>query len=111
MIVLIFSLHLLQRDGIALETSQLASLNREIQPWREGVVVPLRSVRRRDTRLSDYDLVNSVGRILDTTAAVARLLLSGHLDRYPGVNLLVSHGGAALPFILGPIERSRTHGG
>ncbi|MCC6949715.1 MAG: amidohydrolase [Bradyrhizobiaceae bacterium] len=59
-----------------------------------------------DARLSDYDLVNSVGRILDTTTAVARLLFSGHFDRYPDINLIVSHGGAALPFILGRIERS-----
>lgn len=64
-----------------------------------------------DARLSDYDLVNSVGRIFDTTSAVARLLFSGHLDRYPGVNLLVSHGGAALPYILGRIERSGKHSG
>jgi uncharacterized protein (TIGR02444 family) len=46
-IVLLFSLHLLQRDGIALETPQLASLDLVVRPWREGVVVPLRSIRRR----------------------------------------------------------------
>ena len=65
-----------------------------------------------DPRLGAYDLVNSVGRILDTTTAVARLMFSGHLQRYADVNLLVSHGGAALPFILGRIERSgKAHAG
>ncbi len=60
-----------------------------------------------DDRLNDYDLVNAVGRISDTTHAVARLLYSGHLVRYPGVNLVIAHGGAALPYALGRLKRSQ----
>jgi aminocarboxymuconate-semialdehyde decarboxylase len=59
-----------------------------------------------DDRLADYDLVNGVGRLTDSTIAVSRLLFSGHLTRYPGVNLVVSHGGGALPFALGRIGRN-----
>jgi aminocarboxymuconate-semialdehyde decarboxylase len=59
-----------------------------------------------DDRLSQYDLVNGVGRLTDTTIAVSRLLFSGHLTRYPGMNLVLSHGGAALPFALGRIRRN-----
>jgi aminocarboxymuconate-semialdehyde decarboxylase len=59
-----------------------------------------------DDRLSEYDLVNAVGRLTDTTTAVARLLFSGHLQRYPGVKLIVSHGGAALPYALGRLKRN-----
>ena len=59
-----------------------------------------------DDRLGQYDLVNGVGRLTDTTIAVARLLFSGHLTRYLGVNLVISHGGAALPFALGRIRRN-----
>ena len=59
-----------------------------------------------DDRLSEYDLVNAVGRLTDTTTAVARLLFSGHLQRYPGVTLIVSHGGAALPYALGRLKRN-----
>jgi len=59
-----------------------------------------------DERLSQYDLVNGVGRLTDTTIAVSRLLFSGHLTRYPGVNLVLSHGGGALPFALGRIMRN-----
>ncbi len=47
-----------------------------------------------------------MGRVTDTTTAVARLLFSGHLLRYPGVNLIISHGGAALPMVLGRLRRS-----
>ena len=60
----------------------------------------------RDDRLKAHGLVSAVGRATDTTIAVARLLYSGHLTRYPGVNLMISHGGAALPMLLGRLRRS-----
>jgi aminocarboxymuconate-semialdehyde decarboxylase len=60
----------------------------------------------RDDRLKAYGLVSAVGRVTDTTIAVARLLFSGHLLRHPGVNLVISHGGAALPMVLGRMRRS-----
>lgn len=59
-----------------------------------------------DDRLADYDLVNAVGRLTDTTTAMARLLFSGHLQRFPGLTLIVSHGGAALPYALGRLRRN-----
>jgi aminocarboxymuconate-semialdehyde decarboxylase len=60
----------------------------------------------RDDRLKAYGLVSAVGRVTDTTIAIARLLFSGHLLRHPGVNLVISHGGAALPMVLGRLRRS-----
>lgn len=60
----------------------------------------------RDDRLKAYGLISAVGRVTDTTMAVARLLYSGHLVRYPDVNLVISHGGAALPMVLGRLRRS-----
>ena len=59
-----------------------------------------------DERLAGYDLVNAVGRLADSTIAVARLLFSGHLTRFPGVNLILSHGGGALPYALGRLKRN-----
>jgi aminocarboxymuconate-semialdehyde decarboxylase len=60
----------------------------------------------RDDRLKAYGLVSAVGRVTDTTMAVARLLYSGHLVRHAGVNLIISHGGAALPILFGRLQRS-----
>lgn len=60
----------------------------------------------RDDRLRAYGLVSAVGRVTDTTIAMSRLLYSGHLTRYPGVNLIISHGGAALAMVLGRLRRS-----
>jgi aminocarboxymuconate-semialdehyde decarboxylase len=59
-----------------------------------------------DERLAGYDLVNAVGRLADTTIAVARLLFSGHLTRFAGVSLILSHAGGALPYALGRLKRN-----
>src|SRR4030081_2493623 len=60
----------------------------------------------RDDRLKAYGLVSAVGRVTDTSIAIARLLFSGHLARYSGVSLVISHGGAALPMMLGRLRQS-----
>jgi aminocarboxymuconate-semialdehyde decarboxylase len=38
-----------------------------------------------EPRLSDYDLVNTLGRLVDTSIAVSRLLYSGHLLKFTGM--------------------------
>lgn len=59
-----------------------------------------------EPRLSDYDLVNAIGRLADTSIAVSRLLFSGHLLKFPGTKLVLSHGGGALPYALGRLARN-----
>lgn len=59
-----------------------------------------------DERLAGYDLVNAVGRLADSTLAIGRLLFSGHLTRFPGMTLVLSHGGGALPYALGRLKRN-----
>jgi aminocarboxymuconate-semialdehyde decarboxylase len=52
-----------------------------------------------------YDLSWSVGFIFDTTLAVTRMIFDGFLDRYPNLDLIVAHGGAALPYLIGRFEK------
>ena len=59
-----------------------------------------------DPRLRDYGLVNAVGRGCDTTIACSRMLMSGTLDRFPELKLLVAHGGGTLPYLLGRLQRN-----
>ena len=59
-----------------------------------------------DDRLGDYDLVNAVGRLTDTTIAVTRLLYSGHARKYPGAKIVLSHAGGCLPYALGRLKRN-----
>ena len=59
-----------------------------------------------EPRLADYDQVNAIGRLADSSIAVSRLLFSGHLLRFAGMKLVLSHGGAALPYALGRLARN-----
>lgn len=59
-----------------------------------------------EARLGDYDMVNAIGRVVDTSIAVTRLLYSGHLLKHTGMKLVISHGGAALPLVLGRLQRN-----
>lgn len=78
----------------------------EVASARKAAIFVHPTFGARDDRLKAYGLVSAVGRVTDTTMAVARLLYSGHLVRHPGVNLIISHGGAALPMVFGRLRRS-----
>jgi aminocarboxymuconate-semialdehyde decarboxylase len=55
--------------------------------------------------MGKYDLSWSVGFMFDTTLAVTRMIFDGFLDRYPNLDLIVAHGGAALPYLIGRFEK------
>lgn len=61
-----------------------------------------------DARLLDYQMVNAVGRVTDVSIAISRLLYAGTLLRYPGLKVVASTGGGALPWMLGRLERNKT---
>jgi predicted TIM-barrel fold metal-dependent hydrolase len=46
----------------------------------------------------------AMGFPFETTAAVARLIFSGVLQRFPGLRLVISHGGGTLPFLAGRLD-------
>jgi aminocarboxymuconate-semialdehyde decarboxylase len=55
--------------------------------------------------MGELGLVPPVGFMLDTTLAFARIILSGFLDRYPRLTLIAAHGGGALPYLAGRLDR------
>lgn len=59
-----------------------------------------------DPRLNDFALMNAVGRGTDTTTAVSRLLFSGHFLKYSGMKFVLSHGGGAIPFMMGRLAKN-----
>lgn len=59
-----------------------------------------------EPRVADMGLTNAVGRGIDTTISGARLLYSGVPQRHPGLKLVLSHGGGALPYIAGRLRRN-----
>jgi aminocarboxymuconate-semialdehyde decarboxylase len=59
----------------------------------------------RDLHLQEFGLIPPVGFMFDTTLALSRMILSGFLDRYPNVKLIAAHGGGALPYLVGRLDR------
>lgn len=51
----------------------------------------------------------ALGFPLETTIAVARMLLSGVFDRFPKLQMLIAHSGGTLPFLAGRIESCIAH--
>jgi aminocarboxymuconate-semialdehyde decarboxylase len=52
-----------------------------------------------------YGLVPSIGFMIDTTLAVARMIYAGVFERFPNWPLIVSHAGATLPFLAGRLDQ------
>jgi aminocarboxymuconate-semialdehyde decarboxylase len=68
-----------------------------IHPSTRGFGVPA---------LDGYYLWNSVGNPLETAVAAAHMAASGVLERYPGLRVLLAHGGGALPAVRGRLRRA-----
>ena len=55
--------------------------------------------------MNKFDLSWSVGFMFDTTLAITRMIFDGFFDLYPDLKLIASHGGGALPYLIGRFEK------
>lgn len=55
-------------------------------------------------RMGDYYLTNLVGNPVETALAGARLVFGGVLERHPLLKIILSHGGGALPHLIGRLR-------
>ena len=55
--------------------------------------------------MTKFDLSWAVGFMFDTTLAFTRMIFYGFFDQYPNMKLIASHGGAALPYLVGRFEK------
>ena len=56
--------------------------------------------------LDGYYLWNSVGNPLETAVTAAHIAVAGVLERFPGLRILLAHGGGALPVLRGRLRRA-----
>lgn len=56
-------------------------------------------------RHEKYGLNQVCAYTMDTTLGVASMMLGGALDRHPKLQLLLSHGGGNLPYLIGRFDR------
>ena len=57
-------------------------------------------------RFGRHYLHNLVGYPFETTLAAASLILGGTLDRFPGLSVVLVHGGGFLPYHIGRFDRA-----
>jgi aminocarboxymuconate-semialdehyde decarboxylase len=55
-------------------------------------------------RSAKFGLTQSVQYTMDSTMSAGSLIMSGVLDRYPKLRLLLSHGGGSLPYLIGRFD-------
>jgi aminocarboxymuconate-semialdehyde decarboxylase len=58
--------------------------------------------------LEGYHLQNAIGNQLETTVAAERLIVTGVLDRHPGLRLLLVHAAGYLPWQAGRLRHAAT---
>ncbi len=68
-----------------------------IHPATRGLGVPA---------LDGYYLWNSVGNPLETAITAAHIVVAGVLERFPGLRILLAHGGGALLAVRGRLRRA-----
>jgi aminocarboxymuconate-semialdehyde decarboxylase len=49
-------------------------------------------------------LTNSIGETFEQATTMAKLIVSGTLDKYPNLTPVIMHGGGALPYVYGRLE-------
>lgn len=54
--------------------------------------------------MGEYYLRNLVGNPVETALAGSRLIFGGVLERYPDLRIILSHGGGALPQLVGRLR-------
>ena len=92
-------------EGKVLTESSFAPIRSEID--RRSLPVLLHPSPPHDSaqsELVDYNLIQSVGFMCDTTIAISRMIFDGFFERYPNLKLIAAHVGGTLPFIVGRLD-------
>ena len=96
--------------GRSLDDEAFWPVYEELNRFRLPVLIhPM--VPERAEMLEDFFLISAVGFMFDTTAAVARLLFKGVLERFPDLPSVIPHMGAIVPYLAGRWAASHARGG
>jgi predicted TIM-barrel fold metal-dependent hydrolase len=49
-------------------------------------------------------LTNSIGETFEQATTMSKLIVSGTLDKYPNLQIVIAHGGGAFPYIAGRVD-------
>lgn len=63
----------------------------------------------RELQMNEFQLTASIGFTFDTSLAIARMLYDGFFERYLELKIIASHGGGAIPFLIGRLDQCFEH--
>jgi aminocarboxymuconate-semialdehyde decarboxylase len=63
----------------------------------------------REMEMTQFQLTASIGFTTDTTLAVARMIYDGFFERFQKLKIIASHGGGALPYLIGRLDQCHQH--
>jgi aminocarboxymuconate-semialdehyde decarboxylase len=93
-------------DGKDLTDPQFAPTWAEIDKLGLPVLVHPTNPQGADAlHMNELGLVPPIGFMVDTTVAISRMILAGFIDKHPNLKLIAAHGGAALPYLAGRLDR------
>ena len=91
--------------GKALTDSSFQKIWAEIDRRKLPVLVhPSAPPGSKALGMHEFQLTAPIGFTFDTSLAIARCIFDGFLDRYPNLKLIASHGGGALPYLVGRLD-------
>jgi len=71
-----------------------------------GITVWLHPEGVRDPWFQRFALWNSAGQSIEETKAMASLIYEGVMHKYPGIKIVIAHGGGYFPHYLGRMDRN-----
>jgi aminocarboxymuconate-semialdehyde decarboxylase len=92
-------------DGKPLTDLQFEPIWREIDKKALPVLIhPTAPPGVSELGMNEFQLIAPIGFTFDTSLAVARMILDGFFDRYLDLKIIASHGGGALPYLVGRLD-------
>ncbi len=91
-------------NGVYLGNSRFRPLWAALQ--RHGVIVWLHPDGMKDKSFQQYALWNGVGQPIQETMLISSLMYEGVLDAFPGLSVVISHGGGYLPHYMARLDRN-----
>ena len=90
-------------NGVELDAPELDPFWEQAERLKIPILIHPHYVAGAD-RKREYHLLNLIGNPTETALAGARLLFGGVLERYPDLRIILSHGGGALPHLIGRLR-------
>ena len=92
-------------DGKPLTDPAFAAIWKAIDARKLPVLVhPTAPPGVGEMAMHEFQLTAPIGFTFDTSLAVGRCIYDGFFDRYPNLKLIASHGGGALPYLVGRLD-------